>query len=413
MGEGYAIIGKPKYEPIEGARTLKRAFFEGLSYAVGLDTPEDSLVVIFTPDGQLSPEYAEANNCVEKRDPVTGIRSGGFFGKNRKVRTLSLMQGKIKSAGYIAPLESLAFTGYDLSLLKAGDIVDTLNGFRVANKFVVPHKGKGTGPAARIQMRGIPEHPDTKQLMRYIEDLPKGALLTLTLKLHGTSARIANAYQPIPDDLTTELVLRFAESHLPGLHFYINDEVAGTRRVILSETTGDGFYGTHGPWLSVKKYLEGKLLPGECLYGELVGYAGPGMPIQKTGGVVFDYGLPDGHCKFYVYNIKMTHPNGWSFDLPWHTIKARVAELNLNYVPEMVTTFIYNGDSAALETLALGLVDGPDLLGNHIREGLCVRAEYEGQVKFYKFKSQDFYGLEDKSKSDGETDIEEINDDSW
>lgn len=419
----YAIVGKVKTSPIEGAKTLQYAYYGGLPFVVGKDVNENDLYLIFMPDGQLSREYAEANDCIDRGKDDKGNKLGGYFGKNRKVRSLKLMGGKVTSVGYIADLSTLAFAG-DYSKLKEGDVVDDFNDIPIARKFEVAKKPMKLGRhSQRKDVAGFLKHPDTKQFYQQVKDIEPGSLITLTLKLHGTSARYANL--PAENGFWRRLFAQVGR-HLGMLaHHY--QTYAGTRNTILGEAKST-YYGSDRIWMEYADKLDGKLLPGESVYGEIVGWLEWDRPIQKAGGVKFTYGVPNGFTEFYVYNVRHQLPNGYSYDLSWEQVKGRCAELGLKYVPEMGfddttlsgSTFNQWADAwpenpfiltkelvPYLETLVYELTNGPDLLGDHIREGVVLRIEKNGRVYFLKSKSQDFYLLEDASKNAGESNIEE------
>lgn len=420
----YCTIGKLKLVPIEGAKTLQLGYYGGLPYAVSKSLGPDDLVAIFLPDSQLSEEYFEAN-----KDDLA------FFGKNRKVRSIKLMQGKITSVGYVASLSSLAFTGYDIHNLNDGDSFNELNGIPICKKFVNPNTLRAQSlrtlsKKKKLSVVGLPEHPDTQQFYKFANKLEPGDLITITLKLDGTSVRVANAYTTKELKWYEKLIDKFVPIQKVDNRLY-----TGTRRVVIEETTGTGYYGTHDMYLDIGRKLDGLLFPGEAIYGEIVGWQDENRPLFTRGGVRFIYGTKPGERDFYVYNIKWTLPNGQSVDLSWSKIKQRCLELGLKHVPEMMANyninvkdgwwhfgdtyeieeqilphFIYDGDIERLQEIIYSFTDGPDPIDpSHIREGVVLRVEKAstGEVQFFKAKSQAFYELEDKSKEAGDVDIEE------
>lgn len=434
----YAVVTKLKLQKIEGAKTLQIGFYGGLPYAVSKDITEDDLVLVFLPDSQLSKEYAEANDLVARHDPETGEKlNQGYFGKNRKVRPIKLMGGKIRSVGFVATLDTLEFTGYDTSLLHEGDSFNELNGVPICNKYVNKRTRAQRGQKQfvfRREEKGLAMHPDTAQFYKFAKDLEAGDFITITLKLDGTSVRVAKAYEPI----SIRWWQRPLEKILP-IREHEYKTLVGTRRVIIERTSGSGFYGDHSIYEEVGEMLEGKLYPGESIYGEIVGWVDEERPLFNRGGVIFKYGTLPGERDFYVYNIKWTLPNGESIDLPWYKIKSRCQELGLKHVPEMTLewnytihnlpepgrtltlrdtmhykpNFIYDGDLETLETIVYSFVNGPDPIDkSHIREGVVLRVDKaDGSTKFFKAKSEAFYSLEDKAKSDESfVDAEEIQD---
>lgn len=389
----YANIGKLKLSPIEGSRNLQLAHYGGLPFAVGKECNEDDLYVIFMPDGQLGEVFAHHHDLVDRGTDAEGKRLGGYFGKNLKVRSIKLMGGKVTSVGVVMPLSCLEPWG-DTAGLKEGDEVDSFNGVDVAHKYELTAK-KFNVKGLKVNS-GFPLHPDTKQFYLNSHRIEEGDLLIVTEKLDGTSGRFG--YLP------TLRKLNWLERMLA---YFTKIEQVEYRYVVGSRAQ----VRNDGVWAEIGKRLEGKLLPGETLYGEIVGYDGQ-KPIQNRGGVPFTYGQAPGTCEFYVYNVRHTLPNGYGYDLSWNQIKVRCQEMGVKHVPEMKvpgrgSQWVFAGNINALEEDIFGVTDGPSLLGNHIREGVCVRVENAGGIFTLKSKSQEFYALEDKSKNAGEQDMEE------
>lgn len=402
----YANIGRLKLTEIPGAKTLQLAHYGGLPFVVGKEYNETDLYVIFMPDGQLGEVFANHHDLIDRGLDKDGKKLGGYFGKNRKVRSLKLMKGQVTSVGFVMPLSCLEPWG-DTSKLKEGDEVDTFNGIDIAHKFLVTGK-KFNVRGLKVNRRnvdGFNEHPDTKQFYQKVQEIEPGSLLNISLKIDGTSARYG--YLPVTEHMNwwERFLNRFVPLNKTKYTFVI-----GTRRVVLEPSNTSGFYGSHDLWYEIGKQLEGKLLPGETVYGEIVGWMNE-KPIQSRGGVDFTYGLPKGQAKFYVYNIRHVMPNGFEYDLTWEQIKARCEMMGLETVPEMTQPFVFDGDYDLLSNTVYGYTDGPDYLGDHLREGVVLRVEHRGQVRFLKSKSAAFYELESKQKEQAtEPDLEESQD---
>ena len=413
---------------IDGAKTLQMMFHGGLPYAIDKSINVGDVVAVFTPDSQISEEFANANDLIQRHDEETGLRAGGFFAKNRKVRSISLMKGKIRSVGYVATQKEFDYLGVDLRSL-VGKSFNNIDGNEICRKYVVPTNNRVSVNAydRRRERRayhpmtvGIPEHYDTKQFYRFAKDLQEGDLITITLKLDGTSVRVSNAYE-IKQQFTWGE--RFFNWFVP-IKAVTNKMKVGTRRVVLKDST-ETYYGNKSIYTDVGKMLDGMLHPGEAVYGEIVGWQNEEKPLFVRGGMKFLYGTKSGERDFYVYNIKWTLLDGSEIDLPWNKIKQRCVELGVKHVPEMPNDFdpgkfdwnskywgshfVYEGNLEKLERTVYDLVDGHDLIDpSHIREGVVLRVEsVDGTTKFYKAKSEEFYALEDKSKNAGEVDMEE------
>jgi hypothetical protein len=121
-----AIVCKVNTRPHPNADRLLLGTAHGYQVVVGLDTQDGELGVFFAADGQLSEQMCEANDLIGYTDPETGERKGGFFAKNRRVRSQKF-RGE-KSDGYWTSLSSLSWTGANLSDLREGDQFTELNG---------------------------------------------------------------------------------------------------------------------------------------------------------------------------------------------------------------------------------------------------------------------------------------------
>lgn len=415
--------------PIDGADRIRLATVGSYSVIVGLDVREGDLGVFFETDGQLSLRYCEENNLLRKRDPETGEQTGGYFEENRRVRAIKLKG--VKSEGYWAPLSSLAYTGCDLSLLDEGDQFDHLDGEEICCKYITPatRRRRGECRPSRGATVMFPKHVETDQLRRLGGMIPKGAVIYITEKTHGTSLRVGHVLDdlPIPRRPFSAFFARLFR--LPTHHrswTYLN----GSRNVVIEKSAGDGWYGTN---LFRLKATEGiRLQKGEILFGELVGFTDTGQPIMcphdtavlkdkkaeaRFGKqVLYRYGCADGECRLLVYRIAMVNEDGYLVDLSHPQMVARCRELGLAPVP-LLDCFVYDGDLEGLLQRIDRMINGesgtdalPSTIDpSHPIEGVIVRVESDAttHVHFYKEKSWTFKLLEGIAKEKDVVDIEE------
>lgn len=403
-----AVICKISTRPHLDADKIKLGTCLGNQVVVGIDTEDGQLGVFFPTDGQLSEEFCKAHDLIAYKDEQ-GNRRGGFFDHRRRVRSQKF-RGE-KSDGFWCPVEHLAFTGYDISKLAEGDVFTELGGVPICNKYLTQATAQArqrSPKSTRRETPMFPAHVETEQFRYYVDRIPKGALLSFTLKMHGTSARIAHT---LDDTVPTlwERVKTFVtrRPHDRKAWTYLQ----GSRNVILERRQGDGFYGSEEFRYNATQRLQGNLHKGEIVYGEIVGWIDGTRPIMaavktevlkskeiaKTYGDVmtYKYGCPAGTCKFYVYRIAYATEDGHVIDLPWHAVKARCAELGVPWVPDLREALLYNGDPQSLREAVEVLSEGPDPLdASHIREGVVVRVDHGNTVDFYKQKSWTFGVLE-------------------
>jgi RNA ligase (TIGR02306 family) len=440
IAELYNCLASPvqRLEPIENADRLEVAIICDTQVVVGKGTFVVGQTVLFFPtDGQLSAEYAKANDLIARVDEQ-GNRAGGYFEENRRVRAQNFRG--VRSYGYAAPIESVAFTGINLDVLTPGTSFTELNNVPICNKYVTAATRRAiaarTGKVQRGETNMFKKHYDTPQLKHTLSSVPPSREVILTEKIHGTSQRTGYVLDEV------EYPLNFV-SRIKNIGRNLRDFVTrtksnpptrkewtylnGTRNVIINDRTeGQGFYGdSEGFRQEVAANFQHKLRKGETVFYEIVGFAAPGKPIMGRVGteklkdkaiskqygkeMTYTYGCRDnGTGKLfdvYVYRITMTNEDGDSIDLAWDEVKHRCQELNVKAVPELAR-FWYDGDKEQLLANIEPFVDGPSTLDNtHIREGVCVRVGNN----VYKHKSFPFLVLEGVAKEkDDYVDAEEI-----
>lgn len=205
---------------------------------------------------------------------------------------------------------------------------------------------------------------------------------------------------------------------------------SGTRRVLVnsfSDERHNCFYQNE-EFRSVHEETLKKCLPkGISVYYEVVGYTTDGKPIMPTvhtkelgdkeftkqygDTITYSYGCRPYESKMFIYNIIFTTEDGEQYNFSWEQIKAFCKKHFLEHVPELVTKPLYGTEfnrNYYIRDLADRLSHGESLLDSrHIREGVCLMIEHEGDVTFVKNKSAEFYILEGVSKASGSIDIEE------
>lgn len=423
-----AIICKIHTRPHPNADKLLLGDAHGYQVVVGLDTKDGELGVFFPTDGQLSEEMCEVNDLIGYTDPDTGEKKGGYFPRNRRVRSQKF-RGE-KSDGYWTPLTSLAWTGARLDKLTEGTKFTELNGKEVCNKYYTPAtlKAMSRGAIAPRQNNYFAKHVETEQFKNEVGRIPVNSIIYITEKLHGTSGRFGYVLDKSVERRT--LLDRLLRRQRYSQKY---TELIGTRNTILGKHTGPSFYGSEEFRYDAIKEVEGRLHPGEILYFEIVGYTHTGSPImgqhdvtklqdkafQKKYGKVMEYRYgcnPETTpFKLFVYRITQVAEDGHVIELPWPQVKARCAILGLQHVPEWATfPYVYDEhkkeENLLIDTVNM-LVEGESILDHsHIREGVVLRVEQpNGETKFLKAKSFTFGLLEGYIKEkDDYIDAEEI-----
>lgn len=417
--------------PHSNADRLQIATIFDSNVIVSLDTHLDDIGVYFPSDIQLSEEFCKVNDLVRRKDE-NGNPAGGYLDPNkRNIRPLKL-RGE-KSDGLYLPITCM-MEFCPISDLKVGDTIGVVNGHEICKKYI-PYRTKAYHYTEKVRKQKVNfaptffEHCDTAQLAYNLEAFRAGDVVELTLKMHGTSARMG--YLPLlqPRTLLDKILRRTRKTY---------GNVIGTRRVVLDETHTGGFYEDNAFRRHIAKKVEGKLHRGETIYGEIVGFQGPnGAPIMSSvknskisdkaftkqygEETVFSYdcnaanGYEDEHpcCELYVYRMTMVNDDGDVVDYSPAQIRYRCEQMGVKVVPQFEVFVIPQDEPHPGEYVVRKVeeyYDGPDPIGKtHVREGVVARILNRNNFAVYKMKNWSFKCLEGIVKDEAaEPDMEEV-----
>lgn len=378
-------------------------------------------------DGKLGVEFAEANNLLRKKDEQ-GNNIGGYLDpKKRNIKAIRL-RGE-ESDGLFLKLESLSkFT--DITKLKEGDTVTILNGVMICEKYVPQinnYRRTQTSKAKGIPKFKYPyfeEHIDTEQLAYHLREFKAGDLCTITLKMHGTSARTSCTI--FEEEKRKTLMRRLFRKPPKIIKGWKN--VSGSRRVVLdfNELYPDGYYSENEFRKKWHMEIGPKLHKGEEIFYEIVGYVNEDkfiMPqcknakmndkefVKKYGEVTkFTYGCEPGQSDVYVYRMTKIDEDGYVVEYPDWYMRIRCQQMGLKCVPKF-DEFIYTDEEDLMRRVE-SYYDGPDPIGKtHIREGVVVRIQNRSKFTAYKIKNFAFKMLEGIIKDNANApDMEEAED---
>ena len=390
----------------------------GNTVCVGLNSTEGQLGLYLPSDGQVSEEFGKANNLLRLRDADGhSIPGGGYLDPDkRNIKAISLRG--VKSDGIFLPIECLEYTGVDLSELKAGDVINVVNGHDICQKYIPRSNPRHSGAANKTKSKKInepiaplfAEHVDTSQLAYNLDAFKPGDQIEISLKIHGTSARTAHlpVLKGFKRTLWDKLLRR------DGTPIYDWGYVSGTRRIVLENYEG-GYYGSNEFREPHSKFFEGKLWQGETVYYEICGYTHTGAPIMATGDTPKDYVKEYGkkmefsydchptdinhpQSDIYVYRMTVTTPDGNIIEYSPEFMRYRCEMMNVKAVPVMWSGIIPEHPGASYDdTITAGewiknkaemYYDGPDPIGKtHVREGVVVRIVNRPNFAAYKHKN--------------------------
>lgn len=412
------------------ADRLQVATFFGNDTIVDISTKIGDIGIYFPSDGQLSEEYCKYNDLVRRKDE-NGNPVGGYLDPDKRNIKALRLRGE-KSDGMFMPLSSLDYFKHDE--LNVGDKVDILNGHEICCKYIPRKNPSKTSERAgnRTRKKIVPvaplfkEHADTEQLAYNLESFYPGDLIEITLKIHGTSQR--TGYLPILKGFKKSLfdIILCRD----GKPVYDWGYVTGTRRTVL-DTYNGGFYGDNKFREKHAEFFKDKLLKGETVYYEVVGWVNENTPIMpksntpkeavKTYGeeMIFTYGCNPGESKAFVYRMTMTNEDGDVVEYSPEFMRYRCEQMGANVVPllkrfiipfkETIFAMGYDSVGEYVMSTAESFYDGPDPIGKtHIREGVVVRIINRPKFTAFKHKNWIFKVAEGIAKENAEApDIEE------
>lgn len=372
-------------------------------------------VIYFPVDGQLSEEFAVDNNLVRKKDE-NGNNIGGYLDPDKRNITALKLRGE-KSEGLLMPLEVLSkYT--DIDKLVDGDQITILNGHEICKKYIPARKNRNHSQQPRqnnkrnskeekekISYPFFVEHIDTAQLAFNQNAFKPGDTCYITLKMHGTSARTANAVQVTKKKRSPVLKKMF---HLKDKEIKTFECVSGTRRTTLRNYDG-GWYGSNAFREKYHNFFKERLPKGMEVFYEIVGYTEGDQTImgrcsnklvkdkefsrQYGEETVFSYGCEVGENKAYVYRMTMTNDDGYVVELPWEQVQLECEKMGVECVP-LFDKFIFTTWDDLMERVEK-YYDGVDPIGKtHVREGVVVRIDNRPSFTAYKHKNFNFKVLE-------------------
>ena len=361
---------------------------------------EGEIGVYFPVDLQLSMEFCQVNGLLAVYENGINVSGGYMDPAKRNVKAIKL-RGE-QSDGLFLPLKCLEYTGVDMDTLNIGDTITTVNGHEICCKYI-PRRNTFHSSGTNKKSKKKPkvsiapvfyEHVDTEQLAYNLHMFKPGDEIEITRKLHGTSAR--TSYTKVLKGYKRSLLDIILRRE--GTPIYDWGYVSGTRRTVL-DTFDGGFYGSNEFRKPYHDFFEGKLLKGETVYYEIVGFTNTGTPImgicdnkklkdkefvKKYGEkTVFSYGCSPTPTKdkpqsdIYVYRMTMTNEDGEVVEYTPDQMRHRCMYMGVKTVPLMAKAYIGESGCVAHWVDCVAEDDaGGVYVGNEVRPGDPYSFEY-------------------------------------
>lgn len=421
MHKAYIVEVKELRQHSNADRLLVATFF-GNDTIVSTNVKVGDVGIYFPTDGRLSKEFAEENKLLRSQ--------GGYLEDSKRHISTIKLRGE-RSDGLYMSLDYLKYFG-DTSQLKVGDTIDIFNGKLICEKYIVVNKNQSPQKESsnktkevkeKVKFPTFKEHIDTAHFSYNTHVFKKGDLITISLKQHGSSSRVARLESVKHKKIPYFLYKILSKMHMLPKPIVEYKYVSGSRRVVLTEFNNSGFYNDNSFRKKWHDFFVGKLHKGETVYGEIVGYINettsimPSVANSKTKDkefikqygetTTFNYGCAKGENEFYVYRMTMTNEDGIEVEYSTSQIINRCEQMGVKHLM-VLDQFIFDGDIEALKEKVSTLADGVDPIGKtHIKEGVVVRIENRPKFTAYKHKSFLFKVLEGIIKSEDVPDIED------
>lgn len=364
------------------ADRLELATVAGWQVVIGKNNFKTGDLAVYIPVDSVLPETLE----MRLFPPDAKIK----LNKHR-IRSIKI-RGQM-SQGMLIPLQDaideltatgkLDPSGYDVFEL-GQDLAETLG--VVKYEPPEPEFGGGKGTRAKRASKNqinpnFRKYTDIENIKWYTNVFQEGELVYISEKLHGTSAR----YGWVPRHYSGW----FATVRASVMNWLAKIGVVSSHQFVFGSRNCQLHTGSNKSWYKEDVYskilyqenIKAKLQPGECIYGEIVGYN-----IQKN----YSYGCKEGEHAFYVYDVMV---DGKWLDYP--AFVRFCTRRGFTPVPKL-----YVGPYS--KEIELQHRDGDSTIGGQkIREGVVVKpiVESESHCGRKVLKSiSDAYYLEDNSE---------------
>lgn len=413
---------------------LQVAVIDHNSVIVGIDAKPGDLYVYFPLECKISEDFLSFTNSYSDATKNKDQKTKGFFNDKGRVRAVKLRG--TPSEGYAVPISTFGnwlkswHNIEDKFSFIDGTEFDTVDGVLFCEKYVPPaqhQKGPSNTPKIkkkhkfnRVVEGQFHFHESTAQLKRNLHKVHPHDVITISYKLHGTSAVFSK--------ILVNRKLSFKEKIAKFFGVKVQDKqydlVYSSRSVIKNQyevPKEHQHYYKEDVWGFAAKIVEPCLEEGITIYAEIVGQTPNGRWIQKN----YDYGTDPSQFEVYVYRMTITNPSGKVMELTTRQMVEYCTKYGLKTVPihfngiaQNYLSYNHKGDTEEdrvkawqddlLNTLTREYLEKQCWMckNNVPGEGIVVALE-KPQFEAYKLKSFSFLERETKELDNNEQGMEE------
>lgn len=352
---------------------------------------EGDLMFYASNECQLSKEFLSVNNMFRHGELNADSSQTGFFEDTGRVRAIKLRG--FRSSGFLFGLPEMQkfypeFTEEEMKQIVNVDF-DTV-GEKLLVKAYIPYtktsrssnqikENKADKKYDRLVAGEFLFHYDTGMLQKEIFKIKPDDKVTITVKLHGTSAIFANVPVKV---YSKNPIIRFINLfRKKPIYKIANGNLCASRRVIknryINKHLTKGFY-SQDIWEIYNDWLKDYIPAGMTIYGEICGFLPDGSPIQGA----YDYGNRPKHSFLMIYRITTDESNG---KREWEISEVKKFTLNLmKLVPENENLSIHPIDILAEDSLRNLYPDVP--VSGHWNEEIIDALRKDARLGFEKME---------------------------
>ncbi len=321
--------------PIEKCDNIQATQILGQQVIISKNVKVGDIGLYFPVECQISKDFLYNNNLYRDSSMnIDSTKEGGYFDENGRVRCQKFM--KQNSEGLFMPLESVKFTGVDISEFNVGDEFDELNGIEISRKYVVktsktqgiPGSNKPKKVNEKLKDKLVSKqfkfHSDTAILGKCVHRFTPDTIVHISYKEHGSSG--------IASNVLIHRKLKWFEKQLIKIGVNIPTTEYGyvyssgkpksrlPKGIVGRYKNENGDFYDGDIWKESFEYLKDYLTPGLSIYYEIVGYTPSGSMIQSpydygcvkpTEGAKYKCGV---NYKISIYRITQTNIDGETFE---------------------------------------------------------------------------------------------------
>lgn len=413
------------------AERLNLCTVQGQTVIIGKDVKEGDIGVYFPLECIINHNFLSFCNLYRDKELNFNKEEAGFFEAKYKANK-EIWGGRVRAVR----LRGVLSEGFWIEIKKFAEYInnsyseqypvgtefDMVNEEWFVKKYI-PQQTQGSGnkhkegKKAKVSLI-VPDqfrfHLDTEQLQRNMFVLNSDDLISITYKLHGTSAISTKL-------LVRDISLKGKIGRWLGYGGTKYDSIYSSRKVIknqwLGVSKGTGYYD-EDIWRSADLTLQPYLEKGVSMYYEIVGWVG-NKPIQKD----YDYSCLPGEFNTYIYRITYTNQDGKTFEFSAKQVQLFCKDRGINPVPELYYGYVHDLFSDAkvdysndawrdtfLELLKEVYVENRNctMCKNKVpAEGIVLRIDNSLSARSFKLKNTSFLLRESKELDAGVLNIED------